>query len=1317
MPSAEIQLIFGLLALQNGLIDREQLVAAFRARRLDKSRSLADQMVGSGIMDADDRRAVEALAERMLRRHGGDSTRSLGAMSAGASTRESLLAIGDPDLEATLGHVPSGPATEASRPGPHAVYSVGSATGDGQRFRVLRPHARGGLGAVFVAIDSELNREVALKQILDHHADDPTSRQRFLIEAEITGGLEHPGIVPVYGLGTYGGGRPYYAMRFIKGDSLKEAIGAFHADEANRSDPGRRSLELRELLRRFVDVCNAIDYAHGRGVLHRDLKPGNVIVGKHGETLVIDWGLAKPMGRPDVEPGSGERPVLPSSASGSAETLPGSVIGTPAYMSPEQAAGDIDRLGPRSDVYSLGATLYCLLTGKAPFEGPDPLAVIRDVQLGSFPPPARVSPAVEKALEAVCLKAMATRPEDRYPTARALANDVERWAADEPVSAWTEPAVARLRRWLRRNRAAAIGGAAAVLMAIAGLLGMLAVQSRANVRLEAKNVELLSANEREASANAGLREANERVQARFELARSAIRSFQAAVTEDEMLKGKELVGLRNKLLRSAAGFYERLESLLRGQADRPSRAVLAQSYAELGDLTDKIGDKPEALAVHRKALAIRRELADGADADIALDLVRSLIATGSLAGTTGERTFELAAFDEARRLASALAFAPTAPAPAREVLASTLIASGRAFRARGELTNALEVCLEALALRRRLAAESPESAEPLDHVASTLKDIAVIRSELGRTPEAIATHREALDIRRKLAAARPDSVERLGQLATSEYLIGHVLIEAGQVEAALASYRDALEHRAKLATANPAVTAFRVDVAGVHDAIGLLHGRAGRSDDAMASHRQALAIRRKLAADHPAVDDFRDWVADSLSNLGLVQSQVGRQQEALDSYLEALTIRRKLAANHPEIAEYTKDLSANLTNLGILQESMVRSDDAIASHRESVALNRKLFASHPEVVLYADHLSLSLLNLAPLLSLTGHIEQGLTAIREATSILRGLVERNPMRSEFRNHLAASLLISGDILKASARPLGAAPAYREAIAIYRELAREGKASAEAFYVLASTLNNLSIVLAGIGQIPEARSLQVEALALWRKLTSQDPSFVEYQKELASCLNAAGMDALAEGSSAEATRRFAEELAICEKLAGESSPASAAANANRLARCLVDSATADLRLGKSADARRSCERVLEILEPFLRDGSKDAMPRLLKGVSLLRLGQVHSAEGDTASASAEWKKAVEILSPDANTEDLAAYHLACCRALMSTTTRVDSAREGEAAVALLRRAAELGIRNLGQYLNEPALDSLRDREDFQSLMRDVSFPIMPFAPSAP
>ena len=311
--AADRHLLFGLLALQNGIINQGQLVAAFQAWTLDKSRSLADHLEARGDLTAARRALLEALAEVHLEAHGGDVEKSLAAVSAGKSTRESLARIGDPDIEATLGHVGSAHvSTEDGDADRTASYAVGSATSDGQRFRVLRPHARGGLGAVFVALDAELNREVALKQILDHHADDPTSRQRFLIEAEITGGLEHPGDRP--------GLRPGHLRR--RPPLLRHAVHQGRQPQGgDRALPRRRGPEgqtpaagrwsCASCLRRFMDVCNAIDYAHSRGVLHRDIKPGNIIVGKHGETLVVDWGLAKPLGRVEPAERPAERTLVP----------------------------------------------------------------------------------------------------------------------------------------------------------------------------------------------------------------------------------------------------------------------------------------------------------------------------------------------------------------------------------------------------------------------------------------------------------------------------------------------------------------------------------------------------------------------------------------------------------------------------------------------------------------------------------------------------------------------------------------------------------------------------------------------------------------------------------------------------------------------------------------------------------------------------------------------------------------------------------------------------------------------------------------------
>src|SRR5262249_19977431 len=249
-----------------GLIDQIQLVAAFHAWTRDKSRSIAEQLIALGYLTAAQRSVVEALMSLHIDAHGGTVENSLAAVPAGKSTCESLAALGDPEIEKTIGHVASGHgSTQNDGTDRTSSYSVGTATSDGQRFRVLRPHARGGLGAVFVALDAELHREVALKQILDSHADDAISRQRFLLEAEVTGGLEHPGIVPVYGLGTHADGRPFYAMRFIRGDSLKEAIERFHADKSLRADPGRRALGLLKLLRRVLAVRGAVHHAPSRG--------------------------------------------------------------------------------------------------------------------------------------------------------------------------------------------------------------------------------------------------------------------------------------------------------------------------------------------------------------------------------------------------------------------------------------------------------------------------------------------------------------------------------------------------------------------------------------------------------------------------------------------------------------------------------------------------------------------------------------------------------------------------------------------------------------------------------------------------------------------------------------------------------------------------------------------------------------------------------------------------------------------------------------------------------------------------------------------
>jgi serine/threonine-protein kinase len=359
-----------------------------------------------------------------------------------------------PQLQSQLTPDPTqtGPAGAARSPVPGE---------SGPRYRPLHFHARGGLGEVHVAQDEEFGRQVALKRIREDQADDPESRRRFLLEAQITGRLEHPGVVPAYSLTWDEAGRPSYAMRFIQGESLRDAIQRFHEADSPGRDVGERGLELRQLLQRFIAVCNTIAYAHSRGVLHRDIKPANIMLGKYGETLVVDWGLARATGKDDAAlPGNGNA-LAPTPGGG---TWTGLALGTPAYMSPEQARGDWDRVGPASDVYSLGATLYCLLTGQGPFQGKAEEVLVQ-VRRGEVLPPRHWKPQVPRPLEAVCLKAMAHAPQERYATALELAADVEHWLADEPVCAYREPLPARLGRWRRRHRALVMAVAAALVVA------------------------------------------------------------------------------------------------------------------------------------------------------------------------------------------------------------------------------------------------------------------------------------------------------------------------------------------------------------------------------------------------------------------------------------------------------------------------------------------------------------------------------------------------------------------------------------------------------------------------------------------------------------------------------------------------------------------------------------------------------------------------------------------------------------------------------------------------------------------------------------
>ncbi len=421
-PSRDLRL--GLHALESGAIDREQLISAVADWATVPGRTLAEVFEERGILAG----STLAHMEQEVRRN-------------------RAVSGGDRDPSATV--------TYAGRPDNGRECDHGGGASDepvlrlaGNRFEVRRPHAHGGLGAVFLAFDRELKRSVALKELLTGLAHDPAAQARFLWEAEITGSLEHPGIVPVYSLGQYADESPYYAMHLVRGETLRAAIEQFHRNTDALVTPEGRDLAFRRLLRSVIDACNAVAYAHSRGVIHRDLKPENIMLGQFGETLVVDWGLAKLL--IDSRADENHKPSAPLTQANASMTQPGSLLGTPRYMSPEQAVGNLDMVGAPSDIYSLGAILYYVLVGHDAFPDGDVPDVLGRVSRGIFPAPRRVRRSIDPSLEAICMKAMALDPRNRHATALDLANDLEAWLADVRYRAEQEVAFTQVKAALAR---------------------------------------------------------------------------------------------------------------------------------------------------------------------------------------------------------------------------------------------------------------------------------------------------------------------------------------------------------------------------------------------------------------------------------------------------------------------------------------------------------------------------------------------------------------------------------------------------------------------------------------------------------------------------------------------------------------------------------------------------------------------------------------------------------------------------------------------------------------------------------------------------
>jgi eukaryotic-like serine/threonine-protein kinase len=464
MATRDNNLLFAILALQLDFIDSNQLVQAANAWMLSKEIPIGQLFVDRKFLTADDRAFIDKIVEKHVKRSGSVEN-SLRDLTKHASATELKRGLEDSGMADEL---ISGLIEPALRAGNlESTQTIPRSLKSNARFRILRDLNRGGLGKISVARDEELDRDVVIKEILGKLATNDNAKARFIAEAKVTGSLDHPGVVPIFAMGEFEDKRPYYAMRLIRGQSMQEAIDDFHSKQHTSYT---YSIAIRFLVRHVIDVCDTMGYAHSRGVLHRDLKPTNIMLGKYGETLVVDWGLAKTLDSSLCSAMHSELPVFEIVSSDSQPTAIGSVLGTPGFMSPEQATGRLDLMDHRSDIFSLGAMLYAVLVGRAPFTGTMRDEVVAKARENRFDPPRSVNRNIPKELNAICLKAMSLKREERYESSLTLGEDLDRWIAGEPVGAAPEGITMKTLRWTRRHQSAVVSGFILCVCAIVGLL-------------------------------------------------------------------------------------------------------------------------------------------------------------------------------------------------------------------------------------------------------------------------------------------------------------------------------------------------------------------------------------------------------------------------------------------------------------------------------------------------------------------------------------------------------------------------------------------------------------------------------------------------------------------------------------------------------------------------------------------------------------------------------------------------------------------------------------------------------------------------------
>ena len=522
----------------------------------------------------------------------------------------------------------------------------------GNEYKIERFLARGGLGEVFLASDTQLNRTVAIKVPRNRDPNSP-ERMRLTREAKITGKLKHPGIVPVHAAGLGQNGQPYYVMQYAEGQTMKAAIEDFHRKHAAEKSKKFRSPHFRRLLQHLISVCNTAAYAHRQGFIHRDIKPGNIMLGKFGETFLLDWGLAKEITSDETDSSSQEaHSGLPQTESWrfdqdqtAAVTRPGQPIGTPEFASPEQVQGRGSNQDPRSDIYSLGATLYFLITGSRTLNPNDLTDLSTANAIREIAPPREVDSNVPADLNAICIKAIQFDAPNRFQQVSDFSDELERYIADEPIKTRQQTWSNRIRRWMKTNPRTAYSIASGITVALAAL----AISAWL---LNQKASELTTSLTAQQQMNSELTAAKESAEEYARKTELALRTMADSIDQTWFASRKSFSQKEQQLLQEMLDQHQKYAQSIPDVYR--TKTLEAEAYERFGTIQMLLGNIAQAIDSFENAVGLLEHLPADAAERIRMTKANSVYQLGALLAETGKAEAGLQQMHQACKLTRAV---------------------------------------------------------------------------------------------------------------------------------------------------------------------------------------------------------------------------------------------------------------------------------------------------------------------------------------------------------------------------------------------------------------------------------------------------------------------------------------------------------------------------------------------------------------------------------------------------------------------------------------------------------------------------------------